>query len=652
MLRLHAGLEELLQQPQRQTALPVGLGAASHSIAQKDIQGTVPPLEIGARVPAHRLPILLPGGDPGHRHQGLLLDQRQVVPILVLQAHGRLHQAGQLRQFLRGGQKGAVRALQLDPQPPPPVPEHTAPHPVPHPCQPLPQTPVGCRVRDQFLPQFGGSSPQQGGELTVLAAHRSPAVLDSAVVLTAVEQGSELLIHRSQERPEMETPAGKIAGEILRLPTPPVQHGLGGVVQCVEGGHIVPLPAAGAQRTAPAHPAGRPVKYRSHVVIVPGRTKGGPHGVVQGTEGLGGGLQPLFDPGLGPLIGGDASLRSQPAPQPPQRALRQQEERGSAQKRLIQHGQGQTTVPGPQHRPSVGQQIDPGGPQPPFPPDGPGGQTGQPEGHGIQRDPIGRQIHGQTGGHAQHRPCGDPTLPGRRQHRRHRQSPPQGDVLDQIQAGQGHQHGAQQHRQAGPPRGGKQLHPPARPHGEQQLPVAPAGCHNQDQLSQEIDYVHRPPASLGQVDEAGAAIDEPGDQRHGPGPSEEFPVIEGEAHRKGQDGCGGIPQPVRKAQQHHIAEAGPHQRRRTAHAGARRPNQRHSKGSVVPKHRRTGQHRRQKKMDGCIRKAHQGGCIHAHLLPRSPLSPQPVPPGLHRLLGLHTPLLLCSGRPPSARTAV
>ena len=55
------------------------------------------------------------------------------------------------------------------------------------------------------------------------------------------------------------------------------------------------------------------------------------------------------------------------------------------------------------------------------------------------------------------------------------------------------------------------------PHGEQQLPVAPAGCHNQDQLSQEIDYIHRPPASLGQIDEAGAAIDEPGDQRHSPG---------------------------------------------------------------------------------------------------------------------------------------
>ena len=161
MLRLHAGLEELLQQPQGQTALPVGLGAASHPIAQENIQGAVPPLEIGARVPAHRLPILLPGGDPGHRHQGLLLDQRQVVHALVLQAHGRLHQVSQLRQLLRGGQKGTVRALQLDPQPPPPVPEHAAPHPVPHSGQPLPQTPVGRGIRDQLLPSSAAAAPSK-----------------------------------------------------------------------------------------------------------------------------------------------------------------------------------------------------------------------------------------------------------------------------------------------------------------------------------------------------------------------------------------------------------------------------------------------------------------------------------------------------------
>ena len=107
VLRVHPRLEELLQQAQGQGALPVGLGAGAHAVAQQDVQGAVGALEVGARVPAHRLPVLLPGGHPRHRHEGLLLDQGEGLGSLLLQTQGDPQQGGELHRLLPGGEAGA-----------------------------------------------------------------------------------------------------------------------------------------------------------------------------------------------------------------------------------------------------------------------------------------------------------------------------------------------------------------------------------------------------------------------------------------------------------------------------------------------------------------------------------------------------------------
>ena len=77
--RLHPRHQELLQQADSQGALPARPGPAPHAVAQQHIEGAVLPLEVGPGVPAHRLPVLLPGCHARHRHQRLQLDQSQAL---------------------------------------------------------------------------------------------------------------------------------------------------------------------------------------------------------------------------------------------------------------------------------------------------------------------------------------------------------------------------------------------------------------------------------------------------------------------------------------------------------------------------------------------------------------------------------------------
>jgi hypothetical protein len=116
-----------------------------------------------------------------------------------------------------------------------------------------------------------------------------------------------------------------VVGKVPGLPLAPLHHGLGGVVEGVEGGHIAPLPALAAQGAGAAHLAGRPVKDSGYVVVVAGRAEGGAHGLVEGAEGVGGVLQTAAGALLGGLVRVGGNGWGDPPAQLFQRGLGQQE---------------------------------------------------------------------------------------------------------------------------------------------------------------------------------------------------------------------------------------------------------------------------------------------------------------------------------------
>ena len=227
----------------------------------------------------------------------------------------------------------------------------------------------------------------------------------------------------------MEAAVGEVAGVVAGHSPPPLQHGGRGVVEGVEGGHIVPLPAAGPEGAGPAHPTGRPVKDRRHIVVVLRHPEGAPQGLVQGTEGGGGGLQLFLHIALGPAIRGRRRGWGQQASQALPLALRHHEKSHRTQKHLIQDGQGQPPVPGPQDGGPVRRCEGRRRPHPFLAPEGPCCQSGQPPGHGVEWDARARQIHGQADGHPKYGSCRQSALPGPRQHQTGSQRPAEGDIL-------------------------------------------------------------------------------------------------------------------------------------------------------------------------------------------------------------------------------
>ena len=193
-------------------------------------------------------------------------------------------------------------------------------------------------------------------------------------------------------------------------------------------------------------------------------------------------------------------------------------------------------------------------------------QASQPQGHGVHGHPVGSQVQGQSCGDAQHRPGGAAPLPGHRQHGGHRQAPAQGDVPVEADRGQGQQDGAEEKQQAGGAGwGGEGVGAPGA-HGGQELPVAPARRSAQDEFGGKVDDIHCAPALLGQVDKPGTAIEQRGQQGHGPGAAEGLYIIKRKAHSEGEDGRGGVAQAVGKAQLDEIAPEGPKQVGRPAGA--------------------------------------------------------------------------------------
>ena len=138
-------------------------------------------------------------------------------------------------------------------------------------------------------------------------------------------------------------------------------------------------------------------------------------------------------------------------------------------------------------------------------------------------------------------------------------------------------------------------------HRDQDRPVAPDGRCSQADLQREIDGVNCLPSLLGQIDKTRRPVDSGGEQRHGPGATDRLQIVEGEGHSKGENGGGGVPQPVREAHLAQISEAGSQQSRPSAQSGARRPDQGHPEGGIPLKDDRPGQHRRQQQMDTRLR---------------------------------------------------
>ena len=108
-LRVHARFQKTLQQADGQLALPAGRHAAAHAVAQENVEHAAVGLEERARVPAHGLAVLLPGG---HAHDGLEgfgLGKDQPLQLAGLPLL-RLPQ-GQAQQV---GEGGALRSVRRD----------------------------------------------------------------------------------------------------------------------------------------------------------------------------------------------------------------------------------------------------------------------------------------------------------------------------------------------------------------------------------------------------------------------------------------------------------------------------------------------------------------------------------------------------------
>ena len=253
------------------------------------------------------------------------MDEDQTLLLLLLHPERQSQQLNERAQMLGLGQLGGGRTYHFQAEKSPPIPEGAALALVVQQSQSALELALGHRIGNQFLSQLGGGLLQHAGELGILPAHRPAALLDAAVVLAAVKKSGELPVDRCQKLGKVDAPAGKVGREVPRLSLAPLHHGLGGVVEGVEGSHIAPLPALAAQGAGAAHLTGRPVKDGGHIVVIPGRPKGGTHGFVEGAEGVGSVLQAA----AGALLGGLVRIGGHGGGEPPaqlfQGHLRQQE---------------------------------------------------------------------------------------------------------------------------------------------------------------------------------------------------------------------------------------------------------------------------------------------------------------------------------------
>ena len=205
----------------------------------------------------------------------------------------------------------------------------------------------------------------------------------------------------------MQTAAGEVEGKIQSLAPAPVYHGGQGVVESVEGGDIVPLPASVPQRAAAAHPARRPVEDGGGVAVVgTGPAEGAAQGGVELLKGSGGLQELAAHIGHGPVRRVGRPLAGQQGPHPAGELVRQQQEEHRGGEHFVQQGQAEARLPAPQHRDGVGQDIGHGGQEPALSAEHARHQPRQAEGDGAGPGSPHGDIHAQPGGH----PGGSPDL--------------------------------------------------------------------------------------------------------------------------------------------------------------------------------------------------------------------------------------------------
>ena len=232
-------------------------------------------------------------------------------------------------------------------------------------------------------------------------------------VLPPQQQGGDLGADSGEELGEVDAAVGEVGGEVLRLRPAPGQEGGGSVVEGVEGGDILLVPAQVPEGAAPADHLRGSVKDHGGVLLLLGGRSA--EALVEGAEGLGAEAEALAEAVAlpGSPAAGHGRLPQQ------QGAVVAEEPR---QDRAGQ--QPQDALPGQAHLQGVGQLHRQGGPgggegaeQGVLEPDGvpKGGEDGldehqhprRPEGRAeIQKNKAPRHAPGQRGQGLTARPQG------------------------------------------------------------------------------------------------------------------------------------------------------------------------------------------------------------------------------------------------------
>ena len=110
---------------------------------------------------------------------------------------------------------------------------------------------------------------QQNTAIIMGPGHGGPAGPHPAVVLPAVQQGSQLPVHLPHIVPEVEAAVGEPAGEVPRPPPPPGQDGGQGVVHGIHGAGIVLLPGWHPVPLRSGNPGLHPRRRRAGLRPVP-----------------------------------------------------------------------------------------------------------------------------------------------------------------------------------------------------------------------------------------------------------------------------------------------------------------------------------------------------------------------------------------------
>ena len=448
LVRVHPRPEKALDELGRLGALPLGLRAAPHAVAEQEEEHPVLPAEPGARVAAD---LFSPPGGPRHGGggpEGLRLGENQTAVLLLPFPEGGPQDLGQLLPGRPGPQLVGDRGLRpqaallvVVDQPAGQV--HAAEESV----QPGLPGLVRGDLRRELGRRLGHELVQPG----VLAAQGPPGLPGPPQSLPPPQEGGELPVDRPQKLREMDAPVGKGPVVVGGQGPPPLQHGGGGVVACPPGLLVVLLPAGQVQDAFGAHLVCRPGEDAGGVfrVGVLG-AEGLLHAVVEGVEGVG---HLPHAAGNGPASAvliprgqGQRSLEGLVGLGGPQGD--HQEENGPHH-RLQGHPHAHAPLPGPQDHDGADGRIDHGRRHLTLVPAQAAGQPGQGEDHAA----IGLLAGGQVQGHAAagphqnslaHTPAGGHHDAHRRQETAH------GKGLQNLHPAQGHEDGAGQHEEPGP----------------------------------------------------------------------------------------------------------------------------------------------------------------------------------------------------------